>query len=109
MEWFSLIVLGAIVTKLVGMMMDTLFDRRRRRQDEPLAAVQARRRHARRFFIDAVSCALYAWFALALFESAIEESGAVEGAIAALIAVGAVLFARSARRRWVRWRDASLN
>jgi len=64
MEWFSLIVLGAIVTKLVGMMMDTLFDRRRRRQDEPLAAVQARRRHARRFFIAAVSCALYAWFAL---------------------------------------------
>jgi hypothetical protein len=105
MEWLLPVVLGAIATKLVGMAMDVLMDRWRNRPHKPLTLEQARRRHAIRFSIAAVSCAIYAWFAWVLVDFAISNSNAVSGGVGALLAIGAILFARSALRRWARYRD----
>lgn len=105
MDWLILTVLGAVVVKLVERTMDTLLDRWRKRRHTPLSPAQTRRRYAVRFWIAAASCALYAWAALAAARAAIEAGSTVAGAIAAFVAVGAVLFGRSARRRWKWWRE----
>lgn len=94
-------ILGAILSKLVGMGVDVMFDRLHERQQSPLTQKQIRRRLAARLLVAAASCALYVWFALILFDLAIATSNKVAGAIAALLVLGAAFFARSARRRWV--------
>lgn len=96
MKWLIL----AVLTKLIGMIMDALLDCWRKRQETPLTQKQVRRRQVARLLIAAVSCALYAWFAAALFDFATADKNATAGAVGALLAVGAALFARSTWRRW---------
>ncbi len=101
MEWLFLTVVGAIVVKLVERTMDALLERRRERQKSPLTQKQIRRRLAVRLLIAAVSCALYALFALVMFAGALAGNNVAAGVIGVVLALGAALFARSARRRWV--------
>jgi len=106
MEWLIWAVLAGVISKLVSMSMDAMFDRLRKRQRQPLSLKQTRRRYAIQFSIAAVSCALYAWLTVMVLAAAIEANNVAGALIGSVLALCTWLFWRSARRRWVRYREA---
>ena len=104
-EWILLAALTAVVGFPVQKAMDWAWNSwRSPRQPWPLAEVH--RRHTRNFWVAAIACAVEAVCATALLASALASGDPASATLGTAAVLAAILFARSARRRWMRWQQA---
>lgn len=100
MEWFLSTVLG----KLLGWVMDAIRERWRNR-NKPLTMAQVKRHHIVGCIFAATMSALCAMLTFIFVIGAYSGGDARGYAYAALTGLATVLLARSARRRWRRYRE----
>jgi hypothetical protein len=103
MEWLILAVLGGVVSKLVSMGVDRVFDRRHKLQYPMLTTLRMRRVHRIRFWIAVAFCALYVWLGFGPLMLAIETGDVWSLAPALVMWLIAWFFGRFAWRHWQGW------